>query len=266
MNTVITFLLLLPVKQFTGARTGAGRLTLASFAGGLYSLVMLAPEMNVLLALLTKSAMCVSIVFIAFREKKFRKMLRCVLLFSAFSFLYAGIMYFIVNVFGVSFFSVNNGSVYFNINAFSLICICCAVYAGIFFFRKRFFVPSPEDMIYGAKLYYRGNCVSVRALLDTGNSVKDIYTGNPVIILESRNASALTGQAGELAPGNAEIPVRLIPVSSLAAGKLLPAFTAERAVITNGPDEREIKTPCVAVTEDKLGGEKYQALISGDLF
>lgn len=266
LNTVITFLLLLTVKQFTGAMTGAGRLTLASFAGGCYSLIILAPQMNVFLMLLTKAAMCVSIVFIAFKAKSLKKMAKCSLLFLAFSFLYAGIMYSLSFVLDSSYFSVNNGSVYFDLSVYSLIVISAVIYTVIWFLRKRFFTPSPEDMIYCADISYRENTVKVKALLDSGNSVRDIYTGKPVIILSSSSAESLTGQKLPELPGEGDIPLRLIPVNSLSSKKLLPAFTAEKAVIFCDNGDREIKAPCVAVTEDSLGGEKYQALISCDIF
>jgi len=266
INTVITFLLLLTVKQFTGAPTGPGRLVLAAFAGGAYSLVILAPEMNFFLVLLSKAAMCVSIVFIAFRAVSLRKMLKSSVLFLAFSFLYAGIMYSLSFIFSFSFVSVNNGSVYFDLSVYSLIIITLVIYGVIRFLRKLFFTPSPEDMIYRAVIYYRENSVNVKALLDTGNSVRDVYTGKPVIILSAGSAQILTGEKLLEIPEKGEIPIRFIPVKALSGSRLLPAFTAERAVISFDNNDREVNSPCVAVTDDSLGGEKYQALISGDIF
>ncbi|MCH5198198.1 MAG: sigma-E processing peptidase SpoIIGA [Oscillospiraceae bacterium] len=266
LNTVITFLLLLTVKQFTGASAGAGRLLIASFAGGVYSLIILAPKMNIFLMLAAKAAMCVSIVFIAFKAGSIRKMAKSALLFLAFSFLYAGIMYSLSCLFDTSFFSVNNGSVYFDLSVYSLIIISAVIYAVIRVLRKRFFTPSPEDMIYSADIFYRGSSVKVNALLDSGNSVKDIYTGKPVIILSAERAKCLTGVNLPDVPGEGDIPIRLLPVNALSSKKLLPAFTADSAVIFCDSISREVKGPCVAVTDNELGGEKYQALISGDFF
>ncbi len=267
LNTVVTFILLLTVKLFAGAESGAGRLAAAAFAGGIYSLVILAPEMDFFLTLLTKTVMCVSIVLIAFRLRSVRKTARCAFLFLGVSFLYAGALYALSCVLEPNVLQVRNGFGYWNLGVGALIVLCAALYVLIRRIKKRFFSFRPADMIYELEVEYGDRRVQTKALLDSGNAVRDIYYHRPVIILSAAAAEALAGplpSAEGLLSATADFPspFRLLPVSTVGAGTLLPAFTAEKAVIKRENEYYTIKSPCVAVTGDPLGGEKYGALIN----
>ena len=269
LNMVITFFLLLTVKAFAGASASAGRLVLASFVGGAYSLVLLAPKIHFLLLLLAKAGMCVSITFLAFRARSAKKMLRCTALFLAVSFLYAGVMYAFSYFFGTSGLIVNNGAAYFPLSVPALIALCSAVYGVLWVLRRTVFRVTKDDMLYDVtvKLLQREICIT--ALMDSGSSLRDIYTGSPVMVLTSVAAASLTGteipsDAAEVMSRNGDVPFRLLPVSALSAQKLLPAFTADEVLVSGERTEKRLRQVSVAVTADGLGAEKYQALISED--
>ncbi len=271
LNAVVTFFLLLTVKQFTGAKTSAGRLISGAFVGGVYSLTVLAPQMHFILMLIAKTAMSLSITFIAFHSKRMKKMLQCFVLFWAVGFLYAGVMYAIRFLLQGSFITVNNGAVYFDLNVYSLIFLTVLVYGVILLLRKRVFRFRSEDMIYDIELNYGDTAVRAKALLDTGNHVRDIYTNHPVVILNAEVAERLTHRqiksdtADLFAAANEGIRLRLLPVQALSGEKYLPAFTADSAQIITDDRRKEIRNVSVAVTDDKLGEEKYQALIGEEM-
>ena len=62
LNTVVTFIMLLTTAAVTGVKNSVGRLLIGAVTGGLFSLILLAPEMSVPCVLLTKAAMAVSLV------------------------------------------------------------------------------------------------------------------------------------------------------------------------------------------------------------
>ena len=271
LNAVVTFFLLLTVKQFTGAKTSAGRLISGAFVGGVYSLTVLAPQMHFILMLIAKTAMSLSITFIAFHSKRMKKMMQCFILFWAAGFLYAGVMYAIRFLLQGSFITINNGAVYFDLNVYSLIFLTVLVYVVILFLRRKVFRFRSEDMICDIELSYGAAVVRAKALLDTGNHVRDIYTNHPVVILTAEMAERLThmqikGETGDLlAAANEGIRLRLLPVQALSGEKYLPAFTADTARIITDDRRKEIRHVSVAVTDDKLGEEKYQALIGEEM-
>ncbi len=267
LNTIVTFILLLSVRQFSGCATGPARLTVASIVGGVYSLVLLAPEMKFILTLLTKAAMGASITYIAFPVKRLRVMLRCLSLFLGMSFLFAGVLY-AVTLVGGERVTYNNGFGYMELSLPAVVGLCVALYLVILFLRKKVFSPKPADAVYSIEIMRGGGTFTGRALLDTGNRLGDVYGGKEVILLDAAAAKALTGlevTSDVEAMANAGLPVRLLPVTALSASRLLPAFTADRAVVYNDARRREVEKPCVAVAPDGFGNE-YQALIGGAFF
>ena len=270
MNTVITFILLLTVKAYAGVPTAAGRMVLASFVGGLFSLVILAPKMHFLLLLLAKAGMCVSITFIAFSIKNIKKMLRCAALFLLVSYLYAGITYAVSYIFQTQYLYVNNGFSYLPVQVPTLVLLTAAVYGGMLLLKKYVFRKDQADMIYDAQITFGDREIRVKALMDSGNSLRDIYTGKPVVILASSDASLLTGigraeDYTDVLTADTGVCFRLLPVHTLNGEKLLPAFTVDRVRITDAQTEKVYRGMCVAVTDHPLGSEKYQALIGAEL-
>ena len=270
LNVVITFFLLLTVKQFTGVKTTTARMIAGAVVGGVYSLIVLAPHLPFLLMLLAKTAMSLSITFISFRERRMKKMLQCFVLFWTVSFLYAGIMFALQLLVKGQRITVNNGTVYFDINIFALIFITVVIYFVIWFLRRKVFRYDQMDMICDIELHYCGNTVKAKALLDSGNHVRDIYSNYPVVILTSAFAERLTTQpihcetSSVLNAGTHGIPLRLLPVQALTGEVYLPAFTADSAEVFTDRRQRKHGSVCVAVTDDQLGSEKYQALIGED--
>ena len=271
LNTVVTFFLLLTVKQFTGVKTSAPRLISGAFVGGIYSLIVFAPHMHFVLLFLAKTAMSLSITFIAFHSTRMKKMMRCFVLFWCVSFLYAGIMYAIQYILQGAFITVNNGTVYFDMSGYSLIIITVMIYGVIFVLRKKVFGFHQSDMIYDIELHYGDTQVKAKALLDTGNQVRDLYTNHPVVILTSSVAERLINKkisketVSVCSAVNEGIAIRLLPVQAISGETFLPAFTADAAAISNDGSRKEHTKICVAVTDDLLGKERYQALISEDL-
>lgn len=268
-NTVITFILLLTVRAFVNVGSSSGRIMLASLVGGVYSLIILAPKMHFLLMLLAKTGMCVSITCIAFHAKSFRNMLRCAVLFAASSYLFAGVVYAISFIVQSEYLIVNNGFPYIQISIISMIIICVIVYAVLFLLRKTVFRMQEDDMLYNLHLSFSGEEIDVLALLDSGNSIRDIYTGKPVIILTSERAIQLTGSEipsvfTDWTNLNGSVKWRLLPVHALDGDKLLPVFNADAVRIAKGSSNKTLASVCVAVTNDPLGNGRYQALLSRD--
>ena len=268
LNTVVTFILLLSVRQFSGCETGPARLIVASVVGGVYSLIILAPPMNLILTLLTKAAVGASITYIAFRTRKLRQMLRSLFLFLGMSLLYGGVLY-AVTLTGSGFVTYQNGFGYMELSLPGIVALCVALYLVILLLRKKVFRPKTDEAVYTVELFFRERCVRIPALLDTGNNLQDVYGGREVILLSASEAEALAGVPvtdDVEAMQAAGLSVRLLPVSALSAARLLPAFTADSAVVYDDARRTVVEAPCVAVTTDDLGGERYRALIGSAFF
>lgn len=117
------------------------------------------------------------------------------------------------------------------------------------------------------KILYEGRCVSLVALKDTGNTLRDPVTGEQVLIISASAAGRLTGltarqlqhpletMMGHLLPG-----LRLIPYH--AVGNTGGFLLAKRFADVTIGDKKQ--SALVAFAAEGLGkGEVYQALTGG---
>ena len=271
LNTVVTFIMLLTTAAVTGVKNSVGRLLIGAVTGGLFSLILLAPEMSVPCVLLTKAAMAVSLVCISFRIRDLKRFVISIILFLCTNLFYAGVMYGVDCFFSPRFISTKNGFSYFNIGTFGIIALCIAVYAAVKLIRRFILPDSRKPHVYDIEIIGGGRSVRTKALLDTGNSVKDICGGD-VIIVDTDVACELT----QCPPGLFDaldsdcltvvrergFAVRLLPVEVLGDKKMLVSFSAEKAVIETETGDGIIHKPCIAVTDGSFEELGYDALLA----
>lgn len=271
INTVITFLILLTTADVIKIRSAKNRYITGSLTGGIFSFMIFAPPMHFLLVLIIRAVISALIILITFRIKNVRQFLKCVFGFFLISFLYAGIVYFISGHFNIANIYYNNGFTYYDFSAVSLIIITTCVFLCVRFLNKKILNKTKSDMLFNVEIIYNEGKVNVCALYDTGNSIKDIYSGKPVIIVSINHMSELLepecliklrktfedSSFSDLPQG-----IRLLPVKTIGEKKLLPAFTADKAIVYDTEKNRTIEKACIALTDDNFGDNEYKALIN----
>ena len=273
LNSVVTFLLLLSVRQFSGVKTADGRLIAASFLGGAVSLLILAPPLGPLIGIPLRIASGLLIVTAAFYTRGGKRFLKCIGLFLAMTFLYAGVMYFLSQL-GAGVLC-RNGVPYVALDLPSLVLMSCVLYVLLKLLKKKCF-SGKEQYRYELGLRRGDRVVSGIALYDSGHFVTDCYTGNPVVVvrrdfilplLSAQEAEYLTalGRFSVTEPVGT-IRARLIPVATVAGERFLPAFTCEKAVVKNGDRYCRADTVSVAVMDAALDFSGCDALINSRIF
>ena len=118
--------------------------------------------------------------------------------------------------------------------------------------RGRQFIP--------ISVTYNGQTAAVRALCDTGNTLRDPITGETVTVLSPEVGKALgipeavlRDPAGAMAPG-----LRLIPARTVGGGGLLAALRCQQVQIGGRPGGT-----LVAFAREPFGNGEYQALTGG---
>lgn len=265
-NTVITFILFLTTSRFLDCNPKVSRIIVGSLVGGAYSMIILAPPLNALVVILLRVFMAVTLVCIVYNPRKIRLFTKASLVFLLSGFLYAGLMYGIFYLLQPSFLQINNGFAYYNVSVPSMLIISVVTYVIIVILKKTVFRKTANDMIYKVDVFYADSTISEYALLDTGNELRDVFNQKPVIILSRDAVFRLTGKligVDSLGEDNGMF-LRLLPIKTVAGGKLLPVFVADRIVVHKENGDKEYLRAEIAVTEDDLGGEKYKALLSCD--
>lgn len=240
-------------------------------AGGLFSFLILAPTLNVFVMLVLKAVTAAIIVLLAFGLKSVRSFVKCFLMFIFISVFLSGVLYLIGSMTYSNRFYHNNGVLYADFSAGGLVVIVCCLYFFIKLVNRRIFSKQKDDIIYNVQLESDGRFSCFNALYDSGNSVIDIYTGKPVIIVELSEMQLLLDdkfydELSTILSGNlfddSSGKIRLLPVRTLGTEKIIPVFSVDKAVITNDNMKRVIYKPSVAVTDNTFDKNKYTALIN----
>ena len=102
------------------------------------------------------------------------------------------------------------------------------------------------------------NC-RLRALIDTGNTLKDTVSKDPVSVMDQASVKRLT-------EGKQPERFRYIPYHSIGKKEgVMPAFRMDKIQIIRDGYRINVEHPLVAVCEEELGSENYQMIINPDI-
>ena len=168
---------------------------------------------------------------------------------------------------------INNGIVYFDISPPLLIAATLISY-GIISLIRRFHHSAPAgEQLFRITVSLDKRQVECGALLDTGNTLRDLFTDTPVVVMDFDACQSLLPApirpvfAGMCDPPPS-IPVegfRLIPYSAVGGKGLLPAFSPDYVEISSGRKKQRYDKVYVAVSKEKLS-DHYEALIGSQLW
>lgn len=270
INIFVNYFLLLCVKGILKINVKKYRLFLGALAGGVYSLVIFLPEIPDILTFLMNLTASLLIVLITFKPTKLRLLLKCFTVFFGVSFAFAGIMLALWITFKPSGMIYNNSVVYFNIDIKVLIIstvVCYFLITLISKFSKR---SAPDNRIYSVTLFNKNKTVTVNALLDTGNTLRDCFTGKPVIIAEKSVTDKLFDKSVLEFFANGEIPdsentnrVRIIPVNTVFDKGSLRASVIDG--ITVNEKNITVKNVLLSQSKNSFQNGEYSVLLNNDI-
>ena len=120
------------------------------------------------------------IILIAFRPRNLKLLIKQVFLFYFINFVFAGTSFALMCAFNKDKFSIFNGVVIGNFDVFKVFLAgIIAIIMLTYFFRKR-----SKHVFKDVVISISGKVKEIRLLLDTGNLLREPYTGKPVMIVE----------------------------------------------------------------------------------
>ena len=277
------FLCLYVTSRILHRNFGLWRCLGGAAVGGTYSVLALILEMNVLPGIIADIGVCALICLSAFgcHGKGLYEYFLCVLTFFGVSAALGGFMtaiYSMLNRFDLPLESVNEKGDGISIWLFGLLAVASGLWTML---GGDFFKRACTSRVADVDITYRGNKVTLRALVDTGNMLSDPISGKSVIVVENKIASRLigriasvSGMRGDLDAMDEEdrLKLRLIPISTAAGESVLYAFLPENVTVTvkkkNKRRQMEIDA-LFAPSELALSADKRamgcNALISQDI-
>ena len=164
------------------------RIFAASVLGAAYTVVMYLNVIPIYSNFAMKIVLSVVIVYVAFKVKSFKKLVKNLIIFYLVSFVFGGCVFALMYFLQPQMAQIRNGVF---VGAYP---IKIALIGGLVAFvvlqisfrivKTKF---SKKDMIFDVQVVINEKIVKVKALLDTGNLLKDPITGFPVIVVEHKS-------------------------------------------------------------------------------
>ncbi len=261
-------------------------MVLGAAVGALSSFVILLPPLNELISLLIRLVTAIAVVFAAFFPIDRKTFLKAASAYFLITFCFCGAAIAFLTLLSPPI-AVRNGAVYIDIPPLTLVGVIFVCYLIIRIICRVTGRSMSNREICKITIENNGKSVSLIAKTDTGNTLREPFSGTPVVVAERDKLRDVmpreiekyivyTAQdqfAKQTVPCQAEADkspentnmscIRLIPYNSVGGNGLLPAFKpASLKISVNG---KIIEADAyIAATEQKLS-ETFSALIPLEL-
>lgn len=275
-NLFINVLLLLVSGVLLRRRIKRIRLFFAAAFGSLLSLSIFLPQQQLVVSLAMKMLGAAIITYIAFPHKPAKIFFRAYGCFLLSNFLFAGLMLAIWLAFSPGGMVVNNGAVYFDISVLVLTVsalLCYGIISLVLFLTRH---NAPQNHLCEIAITHQGKQAAGKALFDSGNALREGFSGKPVIIVDPlfiqplipQELSGLLGKncydADTYMP--LQSTVRFVPYRSIRGDGILPAFPADFVCVRNGAKQYTASGVYLAVSDTGVSAGEYVALVGSAFF
>lgn len=279
-NFLIDYFLLLLTASLSKLQKKRWRLIISAAVASLSSLLIFAPELSAPLEISINLAVSAVIVLIAFGFKNKIRFLKNTVIFYAANVVLAGGTLLLWSAFKVKGAVVRNGAVFYNVSPVTLVATTTAVYIVTIIVSKIIKRRQQLNSECEITLALDGKSVTLNGLVDSGNLLRDMLTGNPVIVCHFDKVKDLFDEKMQhiLSKKNFEMGFyedivssgfssrfRLIPFESVDSSGIMTAFVLDSAQIKTKENCEKIDEIIMAITHKKIAGGEFDVLISPEL-
>ena len=283
-NLIINYIILYATKFFTKSDTSKMRIFLASLIGSIYTLIVFFPSVVFMLKFVAKVIVAVVIIKVAFKPKNIRSFIKLMATFHLVAFTFAGISLSLLYMTDIDT-HISDGIFY--ISNFKIKKLVMAIGFGLILFQLSFeYIKNKNvraDNLVCLKVIFKNKEISLKGLVDTGNSLKDPINKLPVIVVEfvalkelfpisvqemfteysEKNLDLYTNL---LCTETNDFKFRLIPFKSLGKEDgMIIGFKPDKVLIEIG-EEDKVRELIIAIYNKSLSSDdEYEALLHPDI-
>ena len=218
---------------------------LGATLGGVSSLLLFLENLGVVMTIL-KILSAILMAVVTFGRKQ---TLKKIFLIFAITFLFGGVTFAIYILFDKDILLYSNGIIYFDVNLTFLVICSVVSYCVICLISKITDKKAPKSKEYYLTIENNGKSISCTALMDTGNNLREPFSGYPVIMIEKELFQKVF----------TEEKIRFIPISTVNGESLIKAFKPEKITINN------YSTNKVYIGESNTLLDEYKVLLNINL-
>lgn len=227
LNIYVNYFLLRITARLTHSPLSSGKCIISAVYGSLYSLLILAPQINPLINILIKLFAAVTIVIIAFGFHGKKRLFINTLAFFSANFILAGTVYAVYSWLKPEFVHFNNSYFYVDFSLLLLVVTTALMYFAVNL-AENFLDRTPDGTdCYSVLIKYSDKIITLDGLADTGNSLTDFFSGSPVIVCDRKKFNGIMD--GNSPPKG----FRLLPCSTISDSGFIEVFRPDEVLIKN---------------------------------
>ncbi len=263
VNFILDYMILVCVKKFLSLSCRLRRLLLGAAVGGVSSFVILLPPMPSGFSMIISLASACFVVGAAFAPLPQKQFFKAAASFFLVSFIFCGIMIAVWMLFTPEQLLIRNSSVYIQIPPLMLVVTALFCYVVMRMILRITGRGRPAHLVCKAEVIYKGHTIRFIGKGDTGNGLKEPFSGIPVIVVR-RAVFDSVPELRSLHRDTITEGMRLVPYVTVGGRGLLPAFRAEQ-VNLSGTEGRVQVSAYIAICENEEMQGSTEAVIPYDL-
>ena len=277
-NIVINYIMLYVTGIISKAQKKKKRLFLGALIGAVYSVIYYLFRLKIYSSFIIKIILSIVIIYVAFKSTNFKDLLKKILLFYLSSFVFGGAAIAIIYMVNSQNITIQNGVL---VGSYTLRTVLIGIVVAYFtiIFAFKIIKISKKDLICDIEVTLNNKIIKTKALIDTGNLLKEPITNLPVIVMEHTllydvMPKEILNNVEEILGGDfSKIPehmkeeysskLKVIPFSSLGKQNgMLLGIRAENLIINLKEETRKIDKVVVGIYNKSLtkNGE-YRSLL-----
>ena len=279
-NILMNYIILFATGVIYKTRTRVRNLLLSSLIGGVYAILSFTTGMKIYASIFLKIILSIAMVYIAFRAEKIKTLFKLLMLFYLVSFAFGGTAFALLYFIKPQDILIKNGvltgtypiKIAFLGAMIGFIILQLAT-KGI---KNKL---SKKDMFCDIEIQLEDKKLDTKAMIDTGNLLKEPITGLPVVVIETEELKGILPEniienTENIISGNLKgiedkyiLRFRMIPFTSLGKQNgLLLGIKADKVIIKKEENSQIIKNAMIGMYNKSLTKSKqYHALIGLDM-
>lgn len=283
-NFILNFIILYAVSLVIKEKVSYIKLMIASLIGASYGMIYYLINFQSKWNLIFKIILSVVMVYISFMPKSFKEFIKQITFFYLVSFVFGGASLGVIYMVNAGKISIRNGIIVGN---YTLKTIFIGVILAFTIITVAFKLVknriSKKDLFCNIKIIINQSKINVKAVIDTGNFLKEPITNIPVIVVEKdilrnfvpkeilENIENILGGDLKNIPENIQneymSKLKVIPFSSLGKQNgMLLGIKADGVVVEIDNEEKYVEKVILGIYTKKLSKkDEYNALLGIDV-
>lgn len=283
-NLIMNYIILFATGIIIRIKIKHMRLILASVLGAIYSIVAYMSILEIYSSIILKIILSIIIVYIAFNPQNVKSMWKDIVIFYMTSFVFGGAAFALIYIIKPQDILMKNGLF---LGTYPLKTIILGAIIAFIIIVTSFKIAkskiSKKDMFCTIKVKLNQREIEMKAMIDTGNLLKEPISNTPVIVIEHtllyncmpkeilNNLENILGGDFENIPEEIKnkyiSKLKVIPFSSLGKQNgMLIGIKPEYVIINNEENENKIDNVIIGIYNKSLTKKgEYRALIGIEL-